>query len=258
MPSRRRSSSSASAPTAAGWFRARHPMRSPGFYQFWRVGTWEPGLRIDQEPNAGGSNPPAFTGDGRLMALGIAPDQVLLADAATGRELARLTTLQPVTPTPLVFSPDGTKLVARTEPEDRAGVGPAADPRPARADGAGLGRSAVPDCLGCERRRWPGAPAEAGTGRRRSHRAPGAARRRIGRDEPPARRQARRCRSPDPPRLAVHPAEEVARSDRRPRASAPAASGRFRCLLAPGRGVPGNGQPGRRTGGLQPPARTSA
>ncbi len=48
------------------------------------------------------------------MALGIAPDQVLLADAATGRELARLTILQPVTPTPLVFSPDGTKLVART------------------------------------------------------------------------------------------------------------------------------------------------
>ncbi len=48
------------------------------------------------------------------MALGIAPDQVMLADAATGRELARLTTLHPVTPTPLVFSPDGTKLIART------------------------------------------------------------------------------------------------------------------------------------------------
>ena len=48
------------------------------------------------------------------MALGIAPDQVLLADAATGRELVRLTTLQPVTPTPLAFSPDGTKLAAAT------------------------------------------------------------------------------------------------------------------------------------------------
>ena len=48
------------------------------------------------------------------MALGIAPDQVFLADVATGRELARLTTLQPVTPTPLVFSPDGTKLIAST------------------------------------------------------------------------------------------------------------------------------------------------
>ena len=91
-----------------------HSDAGPGSYQFWRVGTWEPGLRIDQERNGIAGHPPAFTGDGRLMALGIAPDQVLLADAATGRELARLTTLQPVTPTPLVFSPDGTKLVAST------------------------------------------------------------------------------------------------------------------------------------------------
>ncbi len=88
-----------------------HPDGSLSFYHFWRVGTWEPGLRIDQERNGGG---PAFTRDGRLMALGIALDQVLLADAATGRELARLTTLQSVTPAPLVFSPDGTKLVAGT------------------------------------------------------------------------------------------------------------------------------------------------
>jgi eukaryotic-like serine/threonine-protein kinase len=84
------------------------------YYQFWRAGTWEPGLRIDHERNGIAARPPAFTADGRLMALGIAPDQVLLADAATGGELARLSTLQPVTPTPLVFSPDGTKLVAST------------------------------------------------------------------------------------------------------------------------------------------------
>ncbi len=91
------------------------PDASPTFYHFWRVGTWEPGLRIDPGRNGSTANLPAFTGDGRLMALGIAPDQVLLADAATGRELARLTTLQPVTPGPLVFSPDGAKLVARTD-----------------------------------------------------------------------------------------------------------------------------------------------
>jgi serine/threonine protein kinase/WD40 repeat protein/tetratricopeptide (TPR) repeat protein len=83
-------------------------------YHFWHVGTWDLGLAIDGERNGGGWYAPAFTGDGRLMALGIAPDQVLLAGAATGRELARLTTLQPVTPTPLVFSRDGTKLIART------------------------------------------------------------------------------------------------------------------------------------------------
>ncbi len=81
-------------------------------YDFWRVGTWDLDHRIDQSHS--GYQPPAFTSDGRLMALGIAPDQVLLADASTGRELTRLTTLQPVTPTPLAFSPDGTKLVAST------------------------------------------------------------------------------------------------------------------------------------------------
>jgi WD40 repeat protein/tetratricopeptide (TPR) repeat protein len=83
-------------------------------YHFWRVGTWEPGQQIDLERNGTVFHPPAFNDDGRLMALGIAPDQVLLAEAATGRELARLTTLQSVNPTPLVFSPDGTKLVAST------------------------------------------------------------------------------------------------------------------------------------------------
>jgi WD40 repeat protein/tetratricopeptide (TPR) repeat protein len=86
----------------------------PVSYHFWRVGTWEPGQRIIQEQSGNVWRPPAFTADGRLMALSIAPDQVLLADTATGRELARLTTLQSVTPTPLVFSPDGTKLVAST------------------------------------------------------------------------------------------------------------------------------------------------
>ena len=92
-----------------------HALRcGPVSYQFWRVGTWEPDLRIDPERNGNAFYRPAFTSDGRLMALGIAPDQVMLADAATGRELARLTTLQPVTPTPIVFSPDGTKLIART------------------------------------------------------------------------------------------------------------------------------------------------
>jgi eukaryotic-like serine/threonine-protein kinase len=83
-------------------------------YHFWNVGAWDLGRRIDQEQHGHVLFSPAFTGDGRLMAMAIAPDQVLLADAATGRELARLTTLEPLTPTPLAFSPDGTKLIART------------------------------------------------------------------------------------------------------------------------------------------------
>ena len=91
-----------------------HPDASPKFYQFWRVGSWDPGFRIDLERNGAALYPPAFTGDGRLMALGIAPDQVMLADAATGRELARMTSSSSVNPDPMAFSPDGTKLVART------------------------------------------------------------------------------------------------------------------------------------------------
>ncbi|MGO9465537.1 MAG: protein kinase domain-containing protein [Isosphaeraceae bacterium] len=82
-------------------------------YHFWHTGTWELGRRIDTG-HRGAWFRPVFTGDGRLMALGIAADQVLLADAATGREVVRLTTLQPVGPTPLAFSPDGTKLAAST------------------------------------------------------------------------------------------------------------------------------------------------
>ncbi len=86
-----------------------------GRYDFWQTGTWELGQRTEKERHAGGWGTPVYTGDGRLMALGIAPAQVMLADAATGREIVRLTTLQPVNPTPLAFCRDGTKLAASTE-----------------------------------------------------------------------------------------------------------------------------------------------
>jgi WD40 repeat protein len=88
-----------------------HPDAGNAAYHFWRVGTWD----LDRRIQADTLVPPAFTADARLMALAIARDQVLLAEAATGRELARLTTLQPGWPTPLVFSPDGTKLIASTK-----------------------------------------------------------------------------------------------------------------------------------------------
>ena len=55
-------------------------------YQFWSVGTWEPVLRIDPERTGELLHRPAFTSDGRMMALAIAPDRVLLADAGTGRD----------------------------------------------------------------------------------------------------------------------------------------------------------------------------
>jgi serine/threonine protein kinase/WD40 repeat protein/tetratricopeptide (TPR) repeat protein len=83
-------------------------------YRVWKVGTWKLARRIDEERHGSGGDRPVFTRDGQIMALAIAPDQIQLADAATGRELARLTTLRAVTPVPLAFSPDGTKLAAST------------------------------------------------------------------------------------------------------------------------------------------------
>ena len=62
---------------------------------------------------------PVFTGDGRLMALGIAPDQVLLADATTGRELVRLTTLQPIQPHAAGLQPRRHEAGRRHRAEDR-------------------------------------------------------------------------------------------------------------------------------------------
>ena len=152
MPSTSRSSGSASAPTADGSFRARTPMewRVLTISGAWVRGNWACGSIQDRYANA--SHPPAFTSDGRLMALGIARDQVLLADAATGRELARLTTLQPVNPDAAGLQPRRHEAGRLDRPEDRAPVGPAADPRPARADGTGLGRIALSDRVGARRR----------------------------------------------------------------------------------------------------------
>ncbi len=82
-------------------------------YHFWRVGTWELDHQISPERTGIPWRPPVSSSDGRLMALGIG-DQILLSDAATGRELTRLTTLQPLGPAPFAFSPDGTKLIVGT------------------------------------------------------------------------------------------------------------------------------------------------
>ena len=83
-------------------------------YLFWKAGSWDLGFQIDTERQATVGAVIPFTGDGRIMALRIAPDQILLADPADGREIARLTTPRAVQPYPLAFSPDGTKLVAST------------------------------------------------------------------------------------------------------------------------------------------------
>jgi serine/threonine protein kinase/WD40 repeat protein len=83
-----------------------------GGYYFWRTGTWERGPVIRSPGTA--RQPPLFSHDGRLLAVGLSPHQILLADAATGRAIAHLSTLQPVSATPLAFSADDTRLACAT------------------------------------------------------------------------------------------------------------------------------------------------
>jgi serine/threonine protein kinase/WD40 repeat protein/tetratricopeptide (TPR) repeat protein len=82
-------------------------------YYFWEVGTWKRGPFISQVPS-GTLAAPAFSPGGRLTAVTVSPQQVRLAETASGRAIAHLSTLQPLEPTPLAFSPDGTKLIAST------------------------------------------------------------------------------------------------------------------------------------------------
>jgi tetratricopeptide (TPR) repeat protein len=85
---------------------------APGYY-FWEVGTWKRGTTVSLHATAGVGEP-IFSSDGRLMALGVSAHQIRLTEAATFGALAHLTTLQPLSATPLAFSPDGTRLIAAT------------------------------------------------------------------------------------------------------------------------------------------------
>jgi serine/threonine protein kinase/WD40 repeat protein/Flp pilus assembly protein TadD len=94
------------------WLVSRTNNEEAGGYYFWRVGAWERRMVI-RCPD-GHLFPPAFTRDGTIMALVLTRQKILLADAATGRTIAHLSTLQPIGATPMVFSPDGTHLAAVT------------------------------------------------------------------------------------------------------------------------------------------------
>jgi hypothetical protein len=83
-------------------------------YQFWRVGTWEPGLSILRQQPIKMSGALAFRPDGRALAIAGSPEIVQLLDAATGEELATLTPPHAGPVSWLAFSPDGNRLaVAR-------------------------------------------------------------------------------------------------------------------------------------------------
>jgi serine/threonine protein kinase/WD40 repeat protein len=85
---------------------------APGYY-FWEVGTWNRGPFVSR-PEFNVHAEPVFSPDGLLVALSVSPQQVRLAETASGRAIAHLSTLQPQCATPLAFSPDGTKLIAAT------------------------------------------------------------------------------------------------------------------------------------------------
>jgi WD40 repeat protein/tetratricopeptide (TPR) repeat protein/tRNA A-37 threonylcarbamoyl transferase component Bud32 len=82
-------------------------------FHFWEVGTWKPGPTVAKSV-ASGWHAPVFSPDGRLVALAVSPRQIRLFDPARNRTIAHLSTLEPVSPAPVAFSPDGTRLVAST------------------------------------------------------------------------------------------------------------------------------------------------
>jgi WD40 repeat protein/Flp pilus assembly protein TadD len=85
---------------------------APGYY-FWEVGTWKRGPMVPLHGPAG-LGAPVFSSDGRLMALSVSAHQIRLAETASSWAVAHLTTLQPLSATPLAFSPEGTRLIAST------------------------------------------------------------------------------------------------------------------------------------------------
>jgi serine/threonine protein kinase/WD40 repeat protein/Tfp pilus assembly protein PilF len=82
-------------------------------FRFWKVGDWEAARAVAGSSLYGA----AFSPDGRLLALAIAPDQVQLSDPLTGREYGvfPVLTQQPITS--MCFSPDGDELVISTQRE---------------------------------------------------------------------------------------------------------------------------------------------
>jgi WD40 repeat protein len=75
--------------------------------QLWEVGTWR---EMRRTAGSGG----AFSPDGRLLAVEDGSSEIRLEETATGREVARLTAPEQVGYFPDAFTPDGTRLVARS------------------------------------------------------------------------------------------------------------------------------------------------
>jgi WD40 repeat protein len=85
---------------------------NPGHY-FFRVPDWKL-EKIIPTPKTTPDAGCVFSADGSLMALAISRRRVRLIDTVSGKTIAHLSTLTEAGPRPLVFSPDGTRLVAST------------------------------------------------------------------------------------------------------------------------------------------------
>jgi serine/threonine protein kinase/WD40 repeat protein/Tfp pilus assembly protein PilF len=86
-------------------------LTTSGGPRLWAVGTWVEGPMLGGTP----SNPfGAFSGDGKLLALGHEPGVVRLVKTDDGAEAARLTVQAPVPLVPCYFTRNGTKLVTMT------------------------------------------------------------------------------------------------------------------------------------------------
>ena len=180
-------------------------------FHFWRTGTWDLSQQIE---STGGHFPAVFSGDGTLRALSISSDQVLLDDAASGRNVFQLFTLKSTGPLPLAFSREDTMLAVATVQKTVL----LWDLRRVRDQLVPLG-------LDWQASRYPASDtAVAGTAvspplsvrfigeviephiRRAAERCA---------DGSPARGQPRRCRGLDPPRMAVAHGAEAAPINRR-------------------------------------------
>jgi WD40 repeat protein/Tfp pilus assembly protein PilF len=82
-------------------------------YCFWEVGTWKLGPLVSKLVTTG-LIAPVFTGDSRMVALAVSPEQIRLAQTSNLHTVAHLSTIQPLGAAPLAFSPDSTKLIAST------------------------------------------------------------------------------------------------------------------------------------------------
>jgi serine/threonine protein kinase/Tfp pilus assembly protein PilF/sugar lactone lactonase YvrE len=85
-------------------------------FRFWKVGDWKAARVVARKPGSS-LNGAAFSPDGRLLALALAPDEVQLSDPLTGREYGVFPVLTQEPISSICFSPDGGQLVISTKRE---------------------------------------------------------------------------------------------------------------------------------------------